>query len=483
MANNTVKLGGISLIPAPSVSTSYEYSKSGEYIIGGFLIVTLSGKIISESVLSELNSISQLSAGNNCISLNIGCNGGEFLSGASGKIRSADVSIDDQPFLGSYTIQVAVETINGNPAVAPDSQFLKSTCLSNAEYIQSYTESIGINADANSIGLVDGATGLSKSFIKANGQITLVGLCTLVCGKPEFTTIDNLVSILQTRAASLLGLQSCEGSILSSYNGWNKWIDTQTLDVNSATGTITWSFDMYMSKGSSAPYAWADVTIEDKYDQKKLLQTKTMSGTIRGLSAASGGFLGNKLTSGERLDNAKRGYDLVTGMLMSGGWPSSAATIDGGEGNCTSASDPCKNPVEATCLQRISSNVTTSVVNGEISFSSEFGSISACKPNQESQIDVTVDETLPATRYVEIFVPNGRRSTVVNIGDTPGKVTIMGKGTLKGCDTTQMGKMKNCVQAEISKALGLYRGWLKIKENESFGSYSYSKTLEYIRCG
>lgn len=483
MINNSVQLNGINLIPAPYVSTNYEYSKSGDYIIGGFLIVTLSGKVISENILSDLNTISQLQANNNCLSLSIGCTGSEFLSGASGRIRSIDISVDDQPFLGSYTIQIAIETINGKPAVSPDSQFLKSTCLTTANYIQSYTETIGINGDANSIGLVDNGTGLSKSFIKANGQITLVGLSKLICGKPDFTNIDNLVSILQKRAVSLLGLQACEGSLLSAYNGWNKWIDTQTLDINSGTGTITWSFDMYLSQGSSAPYAWADVIIEDKYDHKKLLQTKTMSGTIKGLSASSKSFLGNKLSSADRLGNAKKGYALIVNMLASGGWPSDGVSLSGSEGNCPKSNDPCNNPVEPTCLQRISSNTTTSVVSGEISFSSEFGSISSCKPNQESQIDVTVDETLPATRHAEIIVPNGRRSTVVAIGDTPGKVTITGKGTLKGCDTSKAAQMRSCVQAEIGRALASYNGWIKIKENESFGSYSYSKTLEYIKCG
>lgn len=481
---SSVQVGNLKLEPAPFVSTSYEYNKVGEYIIGGFLIVTLSGKIISENIISSLNSISQLQANNDCISVSVGCNGGEFLSGASGKIRSVDVSIDDQPFLGSYTIQIAIETIDGKPAVPPDSQFLKSTCLNDAKFIQSYSETISVNGDAGSIGLVDSELGLSKSFVKANGQITIVGLSKLICGIPEFGNTDNLIGILQNRASSLLSLQACEGSLLSAYNGWNKWIDTQTLDVNNGTGSVTWSFELYMSTGSAAPYAWADVTTDDKYDMKKKLQTRTISGTIKGLSASSSSFLGNKTTSGERLANAERAYGTISGRVIAGSWPTNIVdNISGTSGDCTSNNDPCLNAIEPTCLQRISSNINKSVVSGEISFNCEFGSISSCKPNQESQIDVVVDETLPAVRYAEIFVPNGIRSTVVAVGDTPGKVTITGKGTLKGCDKTQMSKMRDCVKAEINKALGLYNGWTKVKENETFGSYSYSKTLEYIRCG
>lgn len=485
---SSIKLNGKALSPAPYVSSSYEYSKSGEYIIGGFLIVTLSGKIISKTVLADLYALSALQSGNNCLSLEIGCatgGGGDFLKNASGKIRSVDFSLDDQPFLGSYTIQVAVETVDGKPVVPPDKQFLTSVCLKSADFIQSYNETININGDSGSIGLVDTALGLSKSFIKANGQISLVSLSQLICGKPEYTSIDNLVNIVENRANSLLSLQACEGSLLSAYNGWNKWIDTQSLEINRGAGSITWSFDMYMSPpgNANAPYAWADITTEDKYDIKKQTQNTSITGTIKGLSTSSGGFLKNKTGSEERLANAKRAYALIDQRIRNGSWPSDTVSgLEGIAGSCPPI-DPCTSSIEPTCFQRLSSNINTSVVSGEISFSCEFGSIDSCKPNEESEIDVTVDETLSAIRHVELFVPNGRKSTIVNIGDTPSRVTITGKGTLKGCDTTQTPKMRSCVQAEIARALTLYRGWVKIKENETFGTYSYTKTLEYIKCG
>ena len=483
---SNIKLNGKTLSPAPFVSSSYEYSKSGEYIIGGFLIVTLSGKIISKTVLADLYALSALQSGNNCLSLEIGCGttGGDFLKDASGKIRSVDFSLDDQPFLGSYTIQIAIETVNGIPVVSPDKQFLTSVCLKNADFIQSYSETININGDSGSIGLVDTALGLSKSFIKANGQISLVSLSQLICGKPEYTSIDNLVDIVSNRANSLLGLTTCEASALSAYNGWNKWIDTQTLEINRGAGSITWSFDMYMSPPgqANAPYAWADITTEDKYDLKKQTNNTSITGTIKGLSASSGFFLNNKTGTSERLSNAKRAYAIIQQRIANGTWPSETVGLSGTQGACPPI-DPCKNSIEPTCFQRLSSNITTSVVSGEISFSCEFGSIDSCKPSEEAEIDVSVDETLSAIRHVELFVPNGRKSTIVNIGDTPSRVTITGKGTLKGCDTTKTANMRSCVQAEINKALSLYRGWIKIKENETFGTYSYSKTLEYIKCG
>jgi hypothetical protein len=52
---SSVKIGNTNLKPAPFVSTSYEYNKSGEYIIGGLLIVNLDGTIVGEDIVFVKN--------------------------------------------------------------------------------------------------------------------------------------------------------------------------------------------------------------------------------------------------------------------------------------------------------------------------------------------------------------------------------------------------------------------------------------------
>lgn len=477
-----VNVGGVSLRPAPFVSTSYEYNKFGEYTIGGILLVTLSGTLIGEDIIDQMNNLSQQQMNTNCVSITIGCSGGtQFLDG-SGRIRSIDVSPSDQPFMATYSMQIAVETSGGKPIVEADQQFLKNNCLTNVKYLQSYNETISIQGEGASLSNNDNTLGLSKSYAKASGQISVSSFGREICGVPEFDGIKASLDIIQQRANALLSLQACgENNPLSAFSGWQKWLDTKRLDIDTGSGTITWSFDLYMSSGGCSPSAWADITTEDKFDQKKKMKTKTINGTIKGLSASTTNFLANKASANERLANADAAYSKILGSITSGGWPGDSIVLSGSSGSCT-APDPCsQNPV---CYQRISSSVTRSVVSGEITFSAEFADISSCKPNGGiGTVDVTVEVSNPAARIVEIIIPNGVNAIVQQVGDTPARATVSVRGTLNGCDKTKINELKNCVNTEFNKKTSGFNGWFILKNKESHGTFSYSRTREYIKCG
>jgi hypothetical protein len=482
---NFVSVGGQPLRPAPYVSTSYEYNKFGEYTIGGVLIVTLSGTLVGEDILSQMNSLGQQQMNTNCVEVVIGCSGGsDFLKG-SGRIRSIDISPSDQPFLASYSMQIAVETINGEPAVVPDEDFLRNNCLSNIKYLQSYNETISVQGEGNSLGSSDPTLGLSKSYVKASGQISVSSFGREICGVPEFKGIEESLKILRQRASALLSLTPCgDGNPFASFSGWQKWLDSKRLDIDTGTGTVTWSFDVYMSNGGCSPSAWADITTEDRFDPKKNTRTKIISGTIKGLSSSTGDFLGNKASANERIGNADAAFNKIVGIITQGSWPSSAVVISGTLGTCIPP-DPCGDNQSQFCYQRISSNLTKSVVSGEITFSAEFGDISKCKRNAGGigTVDVSVEVSYPADRIVEIIVPNGVNAIVQKVGDTPARGTITGRGTLSGCDKTKINQLIGCVQTELNKKLGLFNGWILLKQKKSVGTYSYSETREYIQCG
>ena len=62
ITNNLIKINNIALRPAPKFNLTYETFKSGEYIIGGVLKVSVNGEIYASSI-NDLNSkISALSA-------------------------------------------------------------------------------------------------------------------------------------------------------------------------------------------------------------------------------------------------------------------------------------------------------------------------------------------------------------------------------------------------------------------------------------
>jgi hypothetical protein len=462
---------------------------SGEYVVGGFLIVNLDGTLVGEDIVSQMQSIGALQTNQNCVNVIIGCEGNaDFLDG-NGKIRSVDISPSDQPFTANYTIIIALETVGGSPAVSPDPDFLTRNCLNanDAQFIQSYSETLGVDIEADNLTLVDNEFGVSKSFVKGKGSISVTCFGREICGIPSYNGINTAIQIINQRASALMNFSICDqkNNPLSAYQGWSKWIDTKKLEIND-TGSVTWDFDLYMSQGGCAPYAWVDINADEKKDYQSGTQekeTRNISGTIRGLCLFTGDLLGNHAGDADRLNNAKRALNVILPQIISGEWPKISADITGGRGGTTGGANPCQTNQEETCYQRLSSNINTSVVEGQITFSAEYGPVNPCdSSSNDAIIDSTVEENLPVTKYVEFIVPNIRNSIVQIIGDTPHEATITVRGTLKGCDKKSMDKVISCVDGQINKLSNKYRGWIQKTNNTTVSTFSYVKTKSFIKC-
>lgn len=493
---DSIFINGESLRPSPYISTSYEYNRSGEYVIGGFLIITLSGTIIGEDISAQIEKISKLQTLTNCISVTVGCSGGtDFLNG-SGRVRSVTISPSDQPYLASYSMQLALETVDGLPAVEADEEFLRQTCLStvvlpgggkpNIGFLLNYSETLSISGDGNVIASVDNVMKISKSYIKASGKITMASFMREVCGIPDYDGQQNSIEILKIRAKSLMNMNICvPDSPLSQFAGWNRWLDTKSLSID-ANGSVSWSFDMYLSKGDAKPMAWTDITTENKQDHKRKTDSKTISGTIKGLSSANiDDYLADRVDVNERLGNALTAYNAIQASIINGSWPSDGITLTGGEICIDLNSDPCAtNNNEDTCTQRISSTVKQSSINGEITFSAEFGPISACKPRGVAKIDLTVEEQLPADRHVEYIIPGAKDAVVISLNaKTSHKTTITARGSLQGCDKTKLPQIMACVEEAMAKEVAKLGGlWLILNQSKSIGTFSYSLTKEFVKC-
>lgn len=495
---DSVFVNGTSLRPAPYVSTSYEYNRSGEYVIGGFLIVTLTGTIVGNDIAAQINQLSSLQMLTNCISVTIGCSGeDDFLNGA-GRIRSVTINPSDQPYLASYSIQIALETVDEKPAVEADEEFLRQTCLStitnsdgtkpSLSFLQNYNETLSIIGEGGVIASVDNTLQVSKSYVKASGKISMTSFMKEVCGIPQYNGIDNSIKILKIRAQSLMSMKICvPDSPLAQFDGWNRWLDTKRLTIN-ADGSVDWSFDLYLSKGNAKPFAWIDISTEDSQDQKRKNSTKTISGTIRGLSSANiSDYLANRVNVNERIANAQTAYNALQSVISNGGWPSDGVILTGSESGARppEPNDPCKTDNEPeTCTQRISSTVKTSPITGEITFSAEYGPISTCKPKGAGKIDTTIDEQLPASRHIEYIIPGAGDSLVIDLrAPTPWKVTISARGSLQGCDKTKLPELISCVELAFSRIIATLDGaWLEVNQNKSISTYSYSLSKEFVRC-
>lgn len=485
---DSIFIDGQSLRPAPYVSTSYEYNTSGPYIIGGFLLVNLSGTMVGEDIFSQMNSLSAYQKNNNCVSVKIGCSGGsDFLEG-SGRIRSVSISPGDQPYTASYSMQIAVETINGNPAVEPDEEFLTRTCLSreNAKFLSSYNESLSVSGEGTIIGQVDNGLQISKSYIRASGRISMTCFTKYICGMPQHNAQNIITNILTQRANSLMAMNTCvENSPLQAYSGWNKWLDTKTLTIN-GDGSADWTFELYMSTGGCKPFAWIDVTTSDKQNQKLKTHNSSISGTIRGLSSASiGDYLADKVNANERISNATTAYNALQGIIASGGWPADGVTLTAPSCDTTTpTSNICQgNEDPKYCRQRISSTVKMSPVSGEIDFSAEFGSINECGTTGNT-VDFTVDEQLSAARHYEYIIPGYGDSVVIDLNaPTPHKLTLSAKGQLKNCDRTKLPQLIQCVEGMFAEQLSKIPGaWVLVNKTKTVGLISYGITQEFIEC-
>lgn len=490
---SSVIIGSKELKPAPFVSTSYEYSKSGQYVIGGVLIVTLEGTVVGEDIIEQMNELSALQSSQDCITLIIGCQGSaDFLSGA-GRVRSVQLSASDQPFVATYSIIIGLENIiagqKPGPAVDPDPEFLIRNCLTqqNARYIKSYSEKLSFEGDGDTISLVDNELGLSKAYVKAKGEISVMCYGRNICGEPDFNGTTSAINMIKERASALMSLTFCgpDENPLAVYSGWNKWLDTKSLDINDA-GSVVWKFDLYMAQGSCAPFAWSDINVDDKINLefKPPRRTRTISGSIKGLSLYTGNFLNNNIGNGERYSNALSAFGKIVPKIISGSWPGLVPNpvgemlIDGE----TPTTPLCEENDEPICYQRISSSVSSSVVAGEITFSAEFADISTCKSVGPAAIDVTVEESLPAIRHQEFIIPNRANSIIHYIGDKPHTATVTVRGTLQGCDTGKINEVIRCVDNNFNQACAPYNGWLIKEESKTVSTYSYSRNKSFIRC-
>lgn len=483
---DSIILNGQSLRPAPFVSTNYEYVMSGRYIIGGFLLVNLSGTIVGTDVANQINNISSLQANTNCVDITIGCSGGsDFLSG-SGRIRSINITPSDQPYTASYSMQIAVQTLDdGNPAVQADTEFLDRTCLNNVAskvcYLQSYNETLSINGEANIIGSVDNTLQVSKSYIKASGKISIVSYMRSVCGVQGYDGLTNSLDVLNERVNSLMDMDICvDDSPLSDFAGWNRWLDTKSLSIN-YNGGIEWSFDMYLSKGNCKPIAWIDITTEDKKDQRKQLTTKNINGTIKGLSSATiHDYLGDKVNATERISNAESAFSALETIIKNGSWPSEDVTLS--DPNCNTNNSQCQVQVPM-CLQRTSSTIKKSPVTGEISFNAEFSPISACLVNN---IELTVDDFQPVARHAEYIIPGAGDAVVIDLNaTTPHKISITARGSITNCDKTKLSDLITCIDNIFNQQLSSIQSggiWIMTKNTKSIGTYSYTLSKEFVEC-
>jgi hypothetical protein len=484
ITNNLIQIDGVALRPAPKFNLSYETFKSGDYIIGGLLKITINGEIYGSSDTDLLNKIKSLSAySGTCRSVYIFCDESILVDG-DGFIRSISFNPTDQPFFVTYSIDIELSTNNNVLTVQRDAAFstLYGLTIPNDVNLKSYEESLSVVSDESlSNTAIYAGDSYTKAALKMNGQISIQAhhhMCDTF-SSPDL--IAKLYSIVNNRITNILSMNSYLSTTypaLDSYfnNGYTAINDTKKVTINKFDNKIDITFDIYLVTGSCHPKAIVDLTISENTDQTTGLSGWSVKGSIKGLSDGSTQSLDNNVTNTTRYSNAIAAYNDLENQTIS-------REYNGFEifGCLTAASLPAN-----TCYQRISSQITENFQGGEINFDMAYGDIESCQIGGTT-IDINIQEEYSTYKYVEHIIP-GRGTALVQIGSnrTPFKATITASGKVNTCDSSLVASLEGCVRDRLETTITAkgYDGanYILAKESETTGKYTYKITRSYIEC-
>lgn len=477
--NDIVLINNNALRPAPKFTISNEKFTSGDYIIGGFIKVQLSGQLIGTSS-NDLNSkiSSKTSLHGTCVSITISCDGSDLING-SGFVRSINISPSDQPFMVTYTMDLEVTTNDGLKAIMPDAKFLElygNLNIPDDIHLNSYEESLSLSTsdDLAKVGIYGSGT-YSKPSVKLTGSITIQaynGMCPV---KSADNIIEDIFDIIENRAEQLLSLSpslSDAYPILDNYidNDWIAIHNTKSLNINKLDHKIEWRFDIFIYKGSCNPTAIVSIDTTESKDQSTGFETFILKGNIKGLSDAGSSIIDHSILGNSKINNAMSAYSNIISETIPS--PSTINLI-----GCTAGvtSPP------PSCYQRSSSQVTKNFNTGEITFTATYADQETCQLGGTS-IDVSVTENMPARNQVTFIVPG--QTPIVQISNTltPYRVEISVSAKLNSCDTSKMGILIGCVNDRYATIIADYAGLLVEENSTTVGTYSYSRTTKFISC-
>lgn len=470
----------MSLRPSPKFNITYEAFKSGEYIIGGVVKVSITGEIYGSSSLDLTSKIQNISTySGTCRPLRISCNGSELINGQA-FIKSVSFNPADQPFLVNYTIEAELSSNKSAPAIKKDTAFedLYNIAIPTEINLKSYEESLAFASDESMANTaIYSGDSYTKASLKINGNISIQAYHHMCDSGLDI--IDMLYDIVNSRISNMLSLDTSLSTAypsLSTYTDGNYSAinDTKNITINKFDNKIDVSFDIYVIGGVCHPKSIVDLTISENTDQTTGLSTWGVRGSIRGLADPSTSLLDNNVQSSTKLENARLTYNDLRNQTSSPEYLHKVIT------GCGSAASPPSD----ICYQRISSQITENLNGGQIDFDMSYGDVESCQIGGTT-IDINIQEELPTNKYIEHIIP-GRGEALIQIGAnlTPFKATVTASGKLNTCDTSKIGTLISCVNAALSRAANNnnYNSYILAKESKTIGKYSYKVTRNYIEC-
>lgn len=484
--NNFIQINNESLRPSPKFSIAYETFKSGEYIIGGILKLTLNGEIYgasSSDLTTKISNISQYSG--KCQTIYVACEE-ETLVDTTGFVRSVTINPTDQPFVVNYTIEIEISNLSNNKlSVSRDLAFTNlffpntNNAIPLDINLKNYEENLTITGDdsLSNTGFYGGGI-YTKAQLKLSGQISIQANHHMCENNNDI--IEHLFNILQLRFQKILALDITIGTSYPSIAAYcnNTYItihDNKNITINKIDNKVNLQFDMYIIPKlplNAYPKSIVELTIAENTEQATGLSNLTVRGSVKGLSNKTTDILNNKVLSSEKLSNARNAYAWIVNSIDNRDY--AQFIVLGDYNGAIPPADICYNP--------ISSQVTENLNNGEITFDLTYGDLQFCQIGG-ANIDVNITEDFPTPKYVEHIIP-GRAYPIVQVGYgvSAMKITLTVSGKLNGCDTSKIHNLVACIDNKLTteKNSRGYNGYILQNTTKTFGKYSYKVTESYI---
>jgi hypothetical protein len=157
-SGTVISFGGITFNPVPKVSMNIETYKTGAFVIGGIMNVTLEGVFHGDNFTATANQltgkINALASNHKCIDdITIKCGDTAIIDSGIGWIKSYSFPQGEQSNwynIIPYTIELAVARNSGAELVVPDPEIASRYALGN-NYLRSLKEDVSISIDETAL--------------------------------------------------------------------------------------------------------------------------------------------------------------------------------------------------------------------------------------------------------------------------------------------------------------------------------------------
>jgi hypothetical protein len=513
-----ISIGGIALVPQPSINITPEYFYFGQEIIGGYLTLELNG-VHHASGLANYSGVSSgiLSLIDTCVAINIStdCLSSTLtdISGTQGVVKEAKISPAGNALDLNYTISIECSKNKQKiPLIQNTSSIPFAQYLGNKTIVKSYSETVTADFSNMSKFSINNNNNLVKNHGKMNVELDISLYNNDQC---DTNTIDFHKAINDFFTGRISELISNPGLLkIQIDNSQFRLYGLNAKKTMRKTGGSI-NFELYIVPGVQSK-AIVDISQTEEVNQITGFANVKIKGSIVGIDSSKD-FLS---PSYDGMINATSTYNLLQSYVYYANTGNILTTTCGSATITPPASTPGgPNPSpdnsrpSGTCYKLINSRLSEFPTSNKIDFEMTYQDVERCEllgyklmTEYEERPAVSgraehfapgrpanyypltyYSQSTSAPRYkltVKGEMPSTCLQQSVGHGSIP---TGVGEFLEKSFNTTTINTVKSAVSGELATqknkwTLNTSDNIMTISRSEQEGRYTFSITEEYIKC-